>query len=142
MTEICPRFTPGPWKFNGECKWDAREDRCCAYCGSLHPDLVMARLEASDIELGSTDKSYKVYVRNAGGAPFKQTYRDCPRDSTCKGPDDCTHWVTRDMDSHKFYFMHLSNDQMTRFVELYNAKRIKFEGGMGFYVMPYFCRRA
>lgn len=140
--EICPRFSPGPWKFDGKCHWDKREDGCCDYCGSLNPDVFMARVEAGTVTLGTTDKSYKVYVNNAGGEDFKQTYRNCPRDSKCTGPDDCTHWTTRPMSSHKFYFQHLGHEQQARFVELYNDRKLRFEGGFGFYVLPFFMRRA
>jgi hypothetical protein len=131
-------------------------DDTCQYCGSLNPDTLIARLEAGDVLLGSTDKNYKVYVENNGGAPFKQSFRDCPKDkkmtgfggneyfvSSCDGgPDACTHWVTRETSETKFYFPHLSDEQRTRFIELFNEKRIKFSGGYGFYVMPFFCRAA
>jgi len=131
-------------------------DDSCRYCGSLNPDTFMARVEAGDVKLGSTDKNYKVYVENAGGNPFGQTYRDCPRDkemtgaagnkymvSSCdKGPDQCTHWVTRQTEGAKFYFQHLSEDQRKRFVEMMNGPgKIQFQGGYGFYVMPFFCAR-
>lgn len=158
--DICPRFTPGPWIFTGECNWERHPDRSCQYCGSMHPDDFMARVEAGTASLGATDKNYKVYVANAGGDSFKQTYRDCydknPDGSMkfdahrrvvikppeCHGPDDCTHWVTRDTDHAKFYFYHLSEDQQRRFVDLLNAKALKFEGGIGFYVRPFFIGRA
>ncbi len=127
-------------------------DDSCHYCGSLNPETFMERLEAGDILLGSTDKNYKVYVTNAGGAQFKHTHRDCPRDkemiggagnkymaSSCQGPDTCTHWVTRDIGQTKFYFQHLSFEQQTRFIELVNERRLNFECGFGFYVLPFFC---
>lgn len=122
-------------------------DDTCRYCGSLNPATFMARLAAGDVLLGSTDKSYKVYVRNSGGAKFKQTYRDCynapdKNENPCKGPDTCAHWVTRETDDVKFYFQHLDEAQKRRFIELLNDKRIKFEGGYGFYVLPFFCQRA
>ena len=34
----------------------------CSYCGSVHPDEFMAAVEAGEVELEPTDKSYKVYV--------------------------------------------------------------------------------
>jgi hypothetical protein len=94
-----------------------------------------------------------VYISNNGGAAFKQTYRDCPRDkemlssagakymiSSCTGPADCTHWVTREVNGTKFYFQHLSDikGQRTRFIELLNEKKLKFEDGFEFYVLPFF----
>lgn len=143
--EFCPRAlenggghnSPLKPPFNGEMHW--REDDTCSYCGSLNPDTFMARLEAGDVELSPTDKNYKVYIRNVGGEVFKQTYRKCPVDATCTGPDDCTHWVTRERARAKFYFQHLSNDQKTRFVELYNQRKLQFVDDYGFYVLPYFC---
>ena len=122
--------------------YDQRDDSC-SYCGSLDPVTFMARVEAGTVELGATDKNYKVYVRNAGGEPFKQAFRDCYSVGAkdCK-PDTCTHWTVRDQDNAKFYFQHLSAEQCTRFVELMNEKdKLKFEGGMGFYVMPFFAVR-
>ncbi len=151
----CPRraeshFGTSP-AFARENDYDESDDSC-SYCGSLNPDTLMSRLESADIRLGATDKNYKVYVENDGGASFKQTYRDCPHDkemvgaagnkyttSSCEGPSVCTHWVTREMSSAKFYFQHLNDEQKKRFIELLNDKKIKFQGG-GFYVMPYFCQ--
>lgn len=40
--------------------------------------------------------------------------------------------------SKKFYFQHFSEAQMKRFIELFNERRIRFSGGIGFYVFPYF----
>jgi hypothetical protein len=97
----------------------------------------MARCESGTVVLGPTDKSYKVYLTNAGGEPFKQSHRDCPKCSTCKGPGDCAHWVTRETSGAKFYFQHLSKAQMIRFIELLNEGKLKIEGG-GFYVRPFF----
>lgn len=101
--------------FNGEMEW---ADNSCSYCGSLNPDWLMGRLEAGDVRLGTTDKNYKVYVENDGGEPI----------------------IVRG--AAKFYFQHLSQEQMRRFVDLYNEKRIKFQGDFGFYVLPYFMRLA
>jgi hypothetical protein len=140
MTDvICPKFSPGPWAFTGECDWDRHPDNTCQYCGSINPDVFMARIEAGTVELGPTDKSYKVYVVGEG---FQQSFRDCPKDAKCTGPDDCTHWVTRPHSHMKFYFEHLSFEQRSRFVDLFNEKKLKFEGGEGFYVLPFFMRRA
>jgi hypothetical protein len=153
MTEfMCPRRSEGSFT-KGPDHW--REDNTCSYCGSLNPDAFMERVEMGDVTLGATDKNYKVYITNNGGASFKQTYRDCPKDkemistagnkymtSSCdKGWDECTHWVTRDTSRGKFYFMHLLQPQQARFIELLNGDKIKFDGGMRFYVLPYFIQR-
>ena len=125
------RNFPGPDAYR-------EDDNSCTYCGSLNPDEFMRRLEAGDIEIGTTNKNYKVYVHNLGGEPFKQTYRDCPRGSAPHMPDECDHWVTREIEQTKFYFQHLSQDQRERFVELLNAKSLRFAGGYGFSPLPFF----
>lgn len=121
-TLICPRAAENGAAlaamkppFNGEMVW--REDATCSYCGSLNPDVFMARLEAGDVELGPTDKSYKVYIKDLEGKPVG-------------GP------------AGKFYFQHLSPEQQGRFIELYNARKIKMGYPGHFYVSPFFCRPA
>lgn len=115
-----------------------RVDDTCSFCGSLNADVLMARLEAGDVQLGPTDKSYKAYVRNQGGALFKQTYRDCPPGSAPHMPDACEHWVTRETTETKFYFQHLSRDQKLRFIELLNDKKVALGYPGYFYTKPYF----
>ena len=158
MAEVefkCPRRSESHFgssvQFARDNDYDPSDDTC-RYCGSLSADTFISRLEAGDVTLGSTDKNYKVYVKNSGGAQFKQSYRDCPKDkemtgaagnkyfiSSCdQGPDACDHWVTRDTDSTKFYFQHLSQDQRTLFIKLLNEDKIKFSGGFRFYVLPFF----
>lgn len=140
----CPRG-PGPDSpfrapFNGEAHW--RVDQTCSYCGSLNPDVLMARIEAGDVELGPTDKSYKVYVRNKDGEAFQQHYRNCGRGAECTGPDDCTHWVTRETSQTKFSFQHLSDEQRTRFVDLLNQGKLHIGYPGHFYTLPFFIGRA
>lgn len=140
----CPRKRENPMLglsplLDGEDTW--RADDTCSYCGSLNPDTLMARVEAGDVQLVPTDKSYKVYVRNNGGEGFQQTYRNCPQDAKCKGPNECTHWVTRNIDETKFYFQHLSEDQRKRFVDLLNDSKLHLAAPGYFYVMPFFCKR-
>jgi hypothetical protein len=150
----CPRSPIGEAKANGltgdspftdaysgaNSHWD-EEDNTCSYCGSLNNDYFMERLEAGDIECGPTDKSYKVYVRNKGGDPFKQHYRNCPPDSPRHMSEDCDHWVTREVQETKFYFQHLTHSQMRRFVELMNAGKIALGAPGYFYTLPFFTRR-
>lgn len=140
-TFFCPRG-PGegsPFKhpFDGRAHW--RGDDTCSYCGSLNPDVFMAHLEAGDIELGPTDKSYKVYVESKNGDDFRQEYRACPPNADCKGPDNCEHWTSRPVKQTKFYFQHLSEAQRTRFIELVNAKKVSIGYPGYFYVLPFFC---
>ena len=143
IDSTCPRrvYGFGPWERKAGLDPITPEDDCCSFCGSLNPATLMARLEAGDVELGPSDKNYKVYVRNRGGAMFKQHYRDCPRDSEPHMPEVCTHWVTREIDQTKFYFQHLSPEQQQRFVEIYNDRRIHFSVVIDFHVLPYFMRR-
>ena len=131
--KTCPRQT-GPRVFEYVNRPD---DGTCDYCGSLSGDDFMARLEAGDVVLVPTDKNYKVYVRNQGGAAFKQTYRTDPG-----GTLDQTKWVwtTREVEEAKFYFQHLSPAQQERFVELLNAKKIALDFPHHFYRAPFFIK--
>jgi hypothetical protein len=116
--QTCPRRGGeiGPWE-RGENldTWDIREQmhkglqaRHCSFCGSLHPDDFM-RLVKEGWQIGATDKSYKAYL----GSPEGRSQET------------------------KFYFQHLSVEQRREFVDLYNAKAIRFSGG-GFYRLPFF----
>lgn len=108
---MCPRRDPNPGPFNLPEHDIWHEDQTCSYCGSLNPDAFMEAIEFQDAELTPTDKNYKVYI-------------------------------TRKVGGHgKFYFPHLSEDQMTHFVELVNAKKVKLGIPGHFYVLPYFCSR-
>lgn len=58
--------------FNGEMEWREQPTpdavlkvRTCSYCGSLHPDDLFALITIG-LELGPTDKSYKMYVSGSG----------------------------------------------------------------------------
>lgn len=141
---FCPRG-PGPDSpfkppFNGEAGW--RSDDTCSYCGSLDPEVFFARVEAGDVRVVPTDKSYKVYLENEGGEPFKQTYRSCPLGGERHGPDECDHWVTRDMQTTKFYLQHLDEAGRQRFIELSNGGQMQMGRPGYFYVTPFFCREA
>lgn len=137
---ICPRRGEGPVIPGYPSEDHFREDGTCSFCGSLAPDEFMRRVEVGDVELGPTDKSYKVYVENKGGAPFKMTYRQCPPGATCTGPSDCTHWVTVERGEQKFYFQHLSVEQRIRFVELLDTGALKLGYPGRFYALPFFMR--
>lgn len=111
----CPKRPQGPFNFPENDSW--RDDNTCSFCGSLNPNWLMKRIEAGDVQLTPTDKDYKVYVENAGGAAF------------------ATHGAA------KFYFEHMSVEQRKRFVELLDEKRIKLDVPGYFYVLPFFCTR-
>lgn len=85
-----------------------REDGTCSFCGSLDPDVFMDVLTLHNVSLGPTDKPYKVYVTLPGGK------------------------------FHKFYFQHLSAEQMVDFVELYNDNQVKLTSN--FRPMPFFMK--
>lgn len=137
---LCPRRGENPGGVFRLPETDTyRADDTCSYCGSLNQDTFMARLEAGDILLGATDKSYKVYVTPAPGSEMlKQTTRIDDR----TGDQSKWIWETKETDHGKFYFQHLSIEQRKRFVELFNEKKLKFEGGEGFYQYPFFMVRA
>ena len=143
---MCPRRqeSPLPTRFPGPDTY-REEDDTCSYCGCLNPATFMERLEAGTVALGPTDKDYKVYVENREGLAFKQHFRDCysrkddPGYVPCTGPDDCTHWITKETGHAKFYFQHLSEEQRKRFVELLNEKKLHIEYPGRFYVRPFFC---
>ena len=92
-----------------------REDDTCSFCGSLNPELVLEWMRTGQCSLGPTDKNYKVYVEKTDGTKHS------------KGAD-------------KFYFMHLSEDQMQEFIRICNLRPRPFEIGYPgrFYVLPYF----
>lgn len=89
--------------------WDAQNT--CSYCGSFNPTALMARLEAEDVELGPTDKNYKLYLDAKPGTPPVPL---------------------------KFYFQHFSEAQKRRFVELLNLKKLHFGYPGYLYTTPYF----
>ncbi len=136
----CPRRDEVPATFRPDCDDTWRDDGSCSFCGSLNPDEFMRRLEAGDVRLVPTDKSYKVYVDNEGGESFKQSYRECSPGCNV-GPDKCPHWTTRTVSETKFYFRHLSKEQKQEFINLVNVGKVKLAFPGRFYVTPYFMGR-
>ena len=139
-----------------------RESGTCSHCGSLSGDKLMEMLEAGTCELGSTDKSYRVYVEGVPNprvgqkrvvsianhkasesyVPFTVAeHAAIAAQSGWVSPVEGKSWVmVRDEPetiTAKFYFQHWTEAQMRRSIELYNDKKIKFRG-VGFYVSPYF----
>jgi hypothetical protein len=105
----CARRNEGHYGLTDEPTPDYyRDDDTCCYCGSMNPETFMQRLESGDVELGPTDKNYKVYV--SGEA----------------------------LNHARFYFQHLNEVQKARFLELLNEKKLQLEFPGHFYVLPFF----
>jgi hypothetical protein len=110
---ICPRRSENPggvWRLPDEDTWRPDDDTC-SYCGSYNPNKLMDAIRDNNVELGPTDKSYKVYLSF----------------STKK--------------EKKFYFQHFSVAQQQEFIDLLNAKKVKLGYPGRFYVLPFFCQR-
>ncbi len=102
----------------------------CSFCGSLHPDTFMEWVEAG-AEVTPTDKNYKIYVK----CPIDNPRYGETKVGKTKSGGSITTVYGREA---KFYFQHLSREQMERFVELYNENRLTFGYPGGFYRFPYF----
>lgn len=110
--QLCPRRAelPTTARFPDMDVWDVYDGNLrCSFCGSLHPDYVLEMMRLG-VELGPTDKNYKIYVKVLG-----------------------TH-------EGKFYFQHFDLEQKHKFIELYNQHPRNFTVGYPgyFYVLPYF----
>lgn len=131
-TFLCPRRGEAPAVFKQSEADHLHKDGTCSYCGSLDGDILMERLESGTIYLEGSDKNYKAYLKTVeGGPPLLQTHRV---DDDRTGDPTKWEWKTEEVDRGKFYFMHLSEAQMHRFVELWNERRIRHS----LYVLPYF----
>jgi len=101
-------------------RWDRRYGRkgprSCSYCGSMHPDDFLAAARDGSGELGPTDKNYKVYVtiESVTYTPTSSTWQNGKQSNVVKHPKAPA--------MLKFYFQHLSHEQMHEFVDLYNAR--------------------
>jgi hypothetical protein len=119
--DFCPRRLEDGRAREGSDTW--RENGTCSYCGSLHPDVLMAAIEAGEVTLGPTDKSYKIYVSPKEGVELTP-----PR----------AHLLPKHA---KFYFQHLSKEQQDRFIAVHNEKRMSIDYPGHFYVTPFFAHR-
>lgn len=113
----CPRRDEDPDFFPGPDRWSQghgiitdKRVLACSYCGSLHPDTFMEAVDEGH-EIGPTDKSYKVYVRDPGGRQYA-----------------------------KFYFQHLSPEQRREFIARLNAQTMNIGYPGHFYRLPFFVR--
>lgn len=160
---LCPRRAENglaAQTFPGPDTWTSRDGyRCCSYCGSMHPeDLIMAIAEK--VELGPTDKSYKVYVHlpnpNAGkrvvtgseSGPSYNIVTGLPNRKDLTLWELITNrysrkvWGTAPKTLHaKFYFQHFDKDQQGRFINLLNAGAVNVGYPGHFYRLPFFITR-
>ena len=96
----------------------------CSYCGSMNPDELLGYIREGWYVI-PTDKSYKIYV----GVPLQE-------------PQIVSDNYSVDhKDVGKFYFQHLSIEQRTMFLELYNSKKMKLGYPGFFYTKPYFASK-
>ena len=166
----CPRRGESPMgsTWPGPDKWERLRGEpyhTCSYCGSMHPGEFLDSA-AAGAPLGPTDKSYKVYIDvpnpRAGeptvyaSANFEQTGPGWVRVSEANVetlPLDewrRQHWMEREtwvkvepahsMLHGKFYFQHLDEPGMHRFIELYNARSLNIGYPGHFYSLPFFMR--
>ncbi len=154
---ICPRRGEAPpmAKLPEGDTWMMRHGlRRCSYCGSMHPDDVMAALKAGR-KIGPTDKSYKAYLslpNEKAGKRIKvgestgpiHRYPDATRKEKLFALFNGG-LVTRqhygkgsEMRQEKFYFQHFSEAQCREFVALLNAKKLVIGFPGHFYRKPFF----
>jgi hypothetical protein len=167
-THTCPRRAEAPGRWRGDDGVDRREDRgslvggigpSCSYCGSLSPEKFMELVEQG-WWVDPTDKSYKAYlaepltdaevaaardrwmatdfvarVRSAACADHAGNVDAVVEHEWQQMPAAQGHGQVR----AKFYYQHLSSEQMDRFIEIVNAKQMKIGTPGYFYVLPYFC---
>lgn len=102
-----------PFRMSGKNLDEYRADGTCSYCGSVSQEAFLAFVEAGG-EVGPTDKSYKAYLHSTDDVPAPGI---------------------------KFYFQHLDQAGRDKFIELYNANRMRIGYPGHFYSLPYFCKR-
>lgn len=136
----------------GDDHW--RSDGTCSYCGSMHPESFLRGVEKGDLVVGPTDKNYKVYLTSAPTEADVRRYREGLKNYGIglmlaekgkpgefdKYADEQVKEGVHGADRGKFYFQHLTYEQMGRFVELHNAGKIRFGYPGHLYVPPYFMK--
>lgn len=110
--QTCPRRIGeyGPWETReGIDSWNGEAPaRTCSFCGSLHPDDVLAAIENGG-RVVPTDKNYKMYL-----------------DAPSVGPH------------LKVYFQHFEEKHKDRLIEACNAGKVTFAVPGYFYRLPFF----
>lgn len=132
----------------------------CSFCGSLNPDRFMELVREGWI-VGPTDKSYKAYLDRPATDAEKRAKKErwlagdvaqaIKRAAEAEGktPEQ----VTEELDGAyrtgnpmsdsagqkaKFYYQHLSAEQQSEFIALYNEHRMKIGYPGRLYVLPFF----
>ena len=133
-----------PFKDDGPNIDTFREDDTCSYCGGVNPDTILELIRTGKVEIGPTDKDYKIYLRSIDDSNiFKIRHRT---DSDSTGDKSKHVWVTEERNHAKAYFYDFSKDQKIEFLRLYNLKvtdpanisAMKIGAPGHFYVKPYF----
>lgn len=161
--QICPRriLDLGSWGHDLEPKdtWDVRTQfaspgalkaRHCSFCGSLHPDDLMAGLRDGSLHIGGSDKGYKWYIGRAltdqEKADIKLRWLDTDgvasmRRSEGAGPAELEDlwrrygsWRLEPTPITKFYTPHLGREHAQELIELWRAHKLSHS----MYVQPWF----
>jgi len=124
----------------------------------MHPEDFFAAITSGHMLIG-TDKNYKVYVEvphpfagkiiavgSESGPAFDAEGKPNKDDLTllekARGRYDRKIMGTAPaMTQAKFYWQHLDEAGMDRFIELYNAKKINLEPRFGLYRAPFFATK-
>lgn len=154
----CPRrgdpFAYGAGEERQDYWYERNHMRVCSYCGSLHPDDFMKAIDDGH-EIGPTDKNYKAYVDlpnpdvgkmvwsgSSSGPAFRDgqpTLPDLTPEEIAAGRYSRANYSPAGPKLNgKFYYQHLSHEQMQRFVDKVNDKSMKIGYPNYFYRKPYF----
>ncbi|MFE0472536.1 hypothetical protein ACFW2V_13070 [Streptomyces sp. NPDC058947] len=96
----------------------------CSFCGSLHPEKFL-ELIAEGWVVEPTDKTYKAYLGEVLHGPERIAMPGEPLP-----PIRCGR--------AKFYYQHFTEDQMQKFVDLYNNNTMRLGYPGYFYQLPFF----
>lgn len=160
----CPRATDLWSKYDQTIRFHGNPEKC-SYCGSLSETAFLEAIEAG-CKVIQTDKIYKAYVMMPNPIAGKTTvcamsnHRQegwievteenlgtLPWDRWCgEGREPDKKWIGQwvsmspegERTQEKFYFMHLCEESMKKFVALLNEKKINIGYPGYFYVTPYF----
>jgi hypothetical protein len=161
----CPRRaetvhqSPGPDHWTDRASLAGGIGPTCSYCGSLSPDVFMAKVRDGWI-VEPTDKSYKAYLDRPYTAEELERIKTnsavwkAVRDTSLadgKTEQEAVEAADRHWEQHeapeakgstvaKFYYQHLDAGQRSEFIALHNDGAMKLAYPGWFYVRPFFCR--